>query len=133
MAHIDSSAFKLRKLAISFAFAIPFAGLLVAAVMMPSTAPGWARPAAAIGSAACLIGMTGYVMTLGARMDEYLNMLSLLNIRDASLLLLAGVIIAGMLQTFGWLPLFPVLFVAPAFGVCIAAASAVRAMGRKAI
>lgn len=133
MAHIDSLAFKLRKLAISFAFAIPFAGLLVAAIMMPSTAPDWARPAAAIGSAACLIGMTGYVIALSTQMDEYLNMLSLLNIRNASLLLLAGVILVGMLQTFGWLPLFAVLFVAPAFGVCIAAASAVRAIGHKAV
>lgn len=133
MAHIDSSAFKLRTLVISFVFAIPFAGLLIAAVFMPSAAPGWARPAAALGSAAFLIGMTGYVIRLGAKTDEYLNMLSLLNIRDASRLLLAGVILVGMLQTFGWFPLFPVLFVAPAFGVCVAITSAVRAFGNKAL
>lgn len=133
MAHIDSLAFKLRAMATAFAFAIPFAGLLVAALLMPDTAPGWARPASALGSAAFLIGMLGYVMTLNTKTDEYLSKIGLLNIRDASLLLLAGLIIVGMLQTFGWLPLFPVLFVAPAFGVCVALASAVRAIGNKAL
>ena len=111
-----------RHIVLTFGLAAGFAGLLSAAVLTPQTSPDWHRLAYAAGATCTLILMTAMQFRQTRNVDEYVRLRSHEMVREASLYMVALICAVGMLQVFGVVALFPVLLLAPTFGVCMFAA-----------
>ena len=111
-----------RHMVFTFSLAAGFAGLLSAAVLTPQTSPDWHRLTYAAAAACMLILMVALQFRQARNTDEYLRLRSHEMVREASLYLIVLICAVGMLQVFGVVALFPILLLAPAFGVCMFAA-----------
>lgn len=108
-----------RHIAFTFGLAAGFAGLLSAAVLTPQASPDWHRLAYGAGASCALILMVALQFRYARNTDEYLRLRSHEMVREASLYMIALICAVGMLQAFAVVGLFPVLLLAPAFGICM--------------
>ena len=108
-----------RHIVFTFGLAAGFAGLLSAAVLTPQASPDWHRLAYAAGATCMLVLMVALQFRQTRNVDEYLRLRSHEMVREASLYMIALTCAVGMLQVFDIVALFPILLLAPAFGVCM--------------